>query len=135
MGLLLIAAAQRVETRYESALADVGLSLPKLGVLKHLVEAGEALPLGRLAERMACVKSNITQLVDRLESEGLVTRVSDASDRRCVRAEITGEGRERFERGADVISAVEDDLFGDLAPEERAPLMTFLIAFGWPCGS
>jgi DNA-binding MarR family transcriptional regulator len=61
--------AEHVQERLETALAPTGLSLAKLGALRHLAEADEPLPLGQLAERIACVKSNVTQLVDRLESD------------------------------------------------------------------
>ena len=35
----------------------------------------------------------MTQLVDRLEADGLVRRVADPTDRRSVKAEITDEGQ------------------------------------------
>ena len=41
---------------------------------------------------MTCVRSNITQLMDRLEADGLVRRIDDPSDRR-------GEGRCHAARG------------------------------------
>ena len=62
--------AELVQQRLEAALAPTGLSLAKLGALRHLAEADQPLPLGQLAERIACVKSNVTQLVDRLEADG-----------------------------------------------------------------
>ncbi|HSL69177.1 MAG TPA: MarR family transcriptional regulator, partial [Longimicrobiales bacterium] len=93
---LIIHAGHHVEHRLETALASVGLSLAKLGALRHLIESGEPLALGQLAERIACVKSNVTQLVDRLENDGLVKRVPDPNDRRSVLALVTDEGRERY---------------------------------------
>src|ERR1700712_4014734 len=69
--LLLLDAARAVETRAEGALAEVGLSLAKLGALRHLVLAAEPLTLSNLAERHCCGKSNVTQLVDRLEAGGI----------------------------------------------------------------
>ena len=78
----LLHAAGSVESFVDAKLAAVGLSLPKLAALSRLVEAGESLPLGQLAERLACVKSNVTQLIDRLEAEGLVSRLPDPGDRR-----------------------------------------------------
>ena len=133
--VLLLQAAQRVEARFEAALGEQGLSIPKLAALKHLVAANEPIPLSRLADRMACVKSNITQLVDRLESEGLVERVSDSADRRCVRAAITDAGRERFERGAAVAASLERELFGATAAKDRDRILEFLTAVAAPCGS
>ena len=88
-------AAQCVQDRLEAALVPTGLSLAKLGALRHLAEANEPLALGQLAERIACVKSNVTQLVDRLEADGMVRRVPDPDDRRSVRALITDLGRQR----------------------------------------
>ncbi|TMG94648.1 MAG: MarR family transcriptional regulator, partial [Betaproteobacteria bacterium] len=74
------------EKRLEDALEKVGLSNAKFGALTHLVEAGEPLSLSECAARMTCVRSNITQLIDRLEADGLVRRVDDPADRRGVRA-------------------------------------------------
>ena len=65
-------ASSVLESRVEARLSDVGLSLAKLAALHRLTEAGESLPLGQLADRLSCVKSNVTQLVDRLEADGLV---------------------------------------------------------------
>ena len=53
-------ALHAVQEHVEAALEPLGLSLAKLGVLSKLVAAGEPLPLGTLAERCACVRSNIT---------------------------------------------------------------------------
>src|SRR4029077_11909060 len=38
----------------------------------HLTERERPLPMGQLAETLACDASNVTGLVDRLESRGLV---------------------------------------------------------------
>jgi DNA-binding MarR family transcriptional regulator len=122
--------ARLMESRLDAALAGHGLSLAKLSVLWHLVQAGEPLPLGQLAERQSCVKSNITQLVDRLEAEGLVRRVPDPEDRRSVRAEITQEGRRRYEAGMQAQAEVERELFRGLSLEERVALARVLERLG-----
>ena len=102
----LIEAARAVEAELEQALAEVQLSGAKLAALTHLVEAGEPVPLGELAEQCACVRSNITQLVDRLEADKLVRRVDDPADRRSLRAEITPLGRKRQAAGAQKVQEV-----------------------------
>ncbi len=122
----LLGALYTVDEQLETALEPQGLSLAKLGALFHLVEAGEALPLGTLAERLACVKSNITQLIDRLESEKLVARVQDPKDRRSVRAELTPEGRARYLAGASVLDEMEHRVFSRLSEAERAELFRML---------
>lgn len=118
--------AGMIQDRLEAALAPTGLSLAKLGALRHLAEANEPLPLGQLAERIACVKSNVTQLVDRLEADQLVRRVPDPSDRRSVRAEITDEGRTRYEAGLQALEVAEDEVISELAAEDRDELQRLL---------
>ncbi len=118
--------AGMIQDRLESALEPTGLSLAKLGALRHLAEANEPLALGQLAERIACVKSNVTQLVDRLEVDQLVRRVPDPSDRRSVRAEITEEGRSRYEAGMEAMHSAEKELVGELQLSDRAQLQDLL---------
>lgn len=122
----LLGAAQRLETRVESALGASGLSLTKLAILHHLVQRPEPIQLGRLADRISCVKSNITQLVDRLEADGLVRRVSDPADRRSIRAEITTEGRQRYDAGAKILEDQEEGLLRCLRPGDREHLAKLL---------
>lgn len=122
VALLLLGVAHEVEARLEAALGQVGLSLAKFNVLSRLVEAGEPLPLGALADRCSCVRSNMTQLVDRLEADRLVERVSDPSDRRSIRASLTGEGRARHAEGAEIFDAAQGEVFARLGETERATL-------------
>ena len=122
----ILKALHALEDRLEASLDPLGLSLPKLGVLAKLVAAGEPLPLGTLAERCACVRSNITQLVDRLEAEKLVVRAGDPSDRRSILAELTAEGRARYKAGSRALQAVENDLLGRLSKGQREALLGML---------
>jgi len=124
----LIGTLHAIVGRLEAALEPQGLSLAKFNVLRMLVAAGEPLPLGALAERSACVRSNITQLVDRLESEKLVIRADDPHDRRSIRAELTAEGRRRHAAGVRALEAAERDLFAGLPAKERESLLHLLRA-------
>ena len=125
----LVQVAGRVEARFEAALGDAELSLAKFAVLDQLMKAGESLPLTRLAERIACVKSNITQLVDRLEADGLVKRVNDPEDRRSVLAAITDEGRRRHELGGRALARAEQGLLKSFKEGELETLNSFLGRF------
>ena len=116
----LINAGHAVEQSLEKALARVGLSLAKFGALTHLVEAGEPISLSECAKRMTCVRSNITQLVDRLEADGLVKRVRDPEDRRAVKAAVTRLGLARQSAGAKEVAKVQAELFKTLGASESA---------------
>src|ERR1700682_1312721 len=115
----LLAAAHSVEQRMETAMEEVGLSSAKFSALTHLVEAGEALSLSECAKRMTCVRSNITQLMDRLEAEGLVKRVDDPNDRRGVHAVVTPLGIERQAAGAKQLVQVQTEFAKSLSSTDR----------------
>lgn len=115
-----------IESRVEARLAEVGLSIAKLAALRRLTEAGESLPLGQLAERLACVKSNVTQLVDRLEADGLVNRTADPNDRRSRLAVLTDAGKDAYTKGSEIQMQAERELFGVLTPNESDTLHELL---------
>ncbi len=119
-------AGRMVETRLDNALASHGLSIAKLGVLRALAQAVEPLPLGQIAEQLACVRSNITQLIDRMEAEGLVRRIPDAGDRRSIRATLTEEGRRQYRTGIEEEMKVERELFNKLSSEDQKQLQNIL---------
>ena len=58
----------------------------------HLIEPGRPLPMSRLAETLSCDASNVTGLVDRLESRGLVRRQPSPEDRRVKALQLTPRG-------------------------------------------
>lgn len=126
--LLLLDAARAVEARAEHALEEVGLSLAKLGALRHLVLATEPLTLSQLAERHCCGKSNMTQLIDRLEADGFVARTVDPSDRRSVIASLTPQGRAAYERASELLAEHEQALDARLGSGPRAELARGLRA-------
>ena len=117
-----LGAAHGVEARLEGALEGIGLSLAKFGVLSKLAEAGEPVSLGCLAGLCSCVRSNMTQLIDRLEADKLVERVNDPSDRRSVRALLTAAGRERQIEAARIVEETEQAVFAPLGDADRATL-------------
>ena len=118
----LLHAAGAVEAFVEERLSAVGLSLPKLAALDRLVAAGDSMPLGQLAERLACVKSNVTQLVDRLEADGLVTRAPDPNDRRSRLALITEQGKHLYAQGSRIQQDAERQLFSKLTAADGSRL-------------
>ena len=122
----LLHAAHALQDRMESAFEAIGLSSAKYGVLAQLSDAGEPLPLSELAARLSCVRSNMTQLIDRLEGDGFVRRVNDDSDRRIVRAELTQIGRERAQAGAQQLARMQTDFAAQLPKTDREALMRLL---------
>jgi DNA-binding MarR family transcriptional regulator len=124
--LALLQTADAAQAHVETSLGRIGLSLPKLAALSVLKEAGESLSLGELAARLSCVKSNVTQLIDRLEADGFVSRALDPDDRRSRLAFMTPAGRAACERGARLRDQAARELFSDLTDDE-ARLLAALV--------
>lgn len=122
----LLHAAHAAEHEVEVELGAIGLSLAKLAALKALSDAGESLPLTQLAGRLSCVKSNITQLVDRLEADGLVQRQPDPNDRRTRLATLTAAGRKACLEGIQVQQQAEHNLLRKLTAAESRMLASLL---------
>jgi DNA-binding MarR family transcriptional regulator len=115
---------QLVETlrgEHEEAAAAAGVTAAQAAVLMML---RKPLSMAKLAEQMGCDASNITGMVDRLESKGLVVRSTDATDRRVKRITLTAGGTtavERFQR--DLIKASS---LARLSPKARRGLLAAL---------
>ncbi len=120
--LALLQAVQALQERLEEAFGAIGLSASRFGVLDRLERAGEPLSLGELAVLQSCARSNMTQLADRLEADGLVRRIDDPTDRRTVRAQLTPTGRERHAQGAELLGRVQTWFESVVAVEDRAVL-------------
>ena len=74
-------------------LKAANLSQSQYNVLRILRGAGkDGLPCGEIAGRMISRDPDLTRLLDRLESGGLVSRARGTADRRVVCASITAEG-------------------------------------------
>jgi DNA-binding MarR family transcriptional regulator len=114
----LLQVAHSVQGSLERSVEPCGLSLAKMGALQILSEAEDPVPLGQLACRLCCVKSNVTQLIDRLEAEGLVRRLPDPADRRSVLAAITDAGRARLDEARQSRERAEAALLADLDETE-----------------
>src|SRR5262247_1828629 len=71
--------------------AELRLSPAQCHVL-HLIEPDRPMAMGELAETLACDASNVTGLVDRLESRGLVRRRPSEADRRVKVLDLTPSG-------------------------------------------
>lgn len=115
--------AAGLEARLEAA---AGMSLAKHGVLSVLAESECPLALSELARRLECVKSNVTQLVDRLEAEGLVERRECADDKRSKRAALTPEGRSRWEASSQAVRQATEDLLSGFSETELSTLERLL---------
>ncbi|MFE9770574.1 MarR family winged helix-turn-helix transcriptional regulator [Streptomyces sp. NPDC005931] len=109
----------RYHEEYEEAAAEHALTGAQAKLLSLL--ALDPLPMRRLAQRLRCEPSNVTGIVDRLESRGLVERRPDPSDRRVKLAAATEEGRRVARSLQESLRFAREPLAG-LTEEERLSL-------------
>ena len=114
------------EGRMDTLLSEIDLSASRLITLQRLEQAEEPLSLSQLASCLAFVKSNATQLIDRLEQDRLVRRVPHAEDRRCTLIEVTDEGKARHQAAVQAIQPLLDKFDELYTPAERAQLLNLL---------
>jgi DNA-binding MarR family transcriptional regulator len=74
----------------------MGLSATDHKALDLVVQAGEPLTAGRIAELTGLSTGAVTGVIDRLEKVGVVRRIRDRQDRRKVLVEVVPGTIERF---------------------------------------
>jgi DNA-binding MarR family transcriptional regulator len=127
---LLIKSGRLAESRLDDALGAVHLTFVKWRALDTLVKAEAPIPLKLLPEQLHCVKSNVTQLIDKLEAEGSVRRTADPEDRRGTLVALTDAGREAHRTGREALEVATQALFANFSQEDREALRRFLGLLG-----
>ncbi len=74
-------------------LKDFNITGPQFVALQWLISDGE-LTIGELSQKLKLACSTITDLIDRMEKNKLVTRTKDKKDKRVVRIRVNEEGHE-----------------------------------------
>lgn len=120
---LIGAVVARYHEEYEEAAADHTLTGAQARLLSLL--SLEPLPMRKLAQRLRCEPSNVTGIVDRLESRGLVERRPDPADRRVKLAAATEEGQRVARSLRDSLRFAREPLAG-LSGSERQALRDLL---------
>jgi DNA-binding MarR family transcriptional regulator len=113
----------RYHMEYEEAAARHQLTGAQAKVLTLL--SLEPLPMRRIAQKLRCEPSNVTGIIDRLETRGLVERRPDPADRRVKLAAPTATGAETAERLRESLDFAREPLAG-LSAEERTALRDLL---------
>ena len=100
-------------------LGEHGLGFAQAHALRML-DPEEPLPMSALAERLFCDASNVTGIVDRLESRGLVERGSAEGDRRVKALTLTAAGVELRGRVLAVMNEPPDAIASLSVADQRA---------------
>lgn len=119
-----------VEGELNQSLHCIGLSITKLNALHHIHNYNEPIPLSEIADQKGCVKSNITQLIDRMVAEGLVERTRSENDRRKVLASLTPKGKQARQEGMKLLKETENKILSRFSEQEKTKLTKLLQLIG-----
>jgi DNA-binding MarR family transcriptional regulator len=103
-----------------------GVTLPRFDLMAQLDKTPSGMTLGELSKRMMVSNGNITGLVERLVTQGLLDRRASPSDRRVQLVSLTPEGRRTFRVMARANADWVSELFADLGPMDIEQLMGLL---------
>jgi len=121
----------RLQTRLDLAvsarLKALGLSIPQCDVLTTLTER-EGVSQQELAKRLYVTKGNISGLLDRLATSGLVERRSIPSDRRSHAIFLTAAGRVLAQQGIAIQNKFVAETLARLPISDLAKFEDLLIA-------
>ncbi len=120
-------AHQIMLARVDEVLRPLGLTFARYEMLMLLLFSKTgALPLSMVGSRLQVHPASVTNVVDRLEAQGLVERAPHPSDGRGVLARITAAGRELAGRATDALN-VKVFAAPGLEPERVEDLVEVLL--------
>ncbi|MYW92767.1 MarR family transcriptional regulator [Amycolatopsis rubida] len=104
---------QIIQSAVDGALKPHGLTFARYEALVLLTFSRNArLPMRVMGERLQLHPTSVTNIVDRLERDGLVKRVPHPTDRRTTLVEITEEGRALRETATAAVTGIDFGLTG-----------------------
>ncbi|RZS39000.1 DNA-binding MarR family transcriptional regulator [Herbihabitans rhizosphaerae] len=117
---------QIVQSAVDGALKPHGLTFARFEALVLLTFSRKgSLPMRVMGERLQLHPTSVTNIVDRLEADGLVQRMPHPTDRRTTLAEITDAGRQRQVEAARAVTDIDFGLRG-LTTRQKSQLFDLL---------
>ncbi|CDX15002.1 MarR family transcriptional regulator [Mesorhizobium sp. CA14] len=126
----LLRASRTIEAELRERLKkEFDTTLPRFDVMAALYRSPEGMLMSDLSRFLLVSNGNVTGIVDRLVSEGLVTRARRNGDRRTSMVRLTEEGSKSF---AAIAAAHENwvgELLGTVSEDEARRLTGMLKSF------
>src|SRR5689334_18528831 len=94
--LRLLSCTMAIEKDVQRRLGQQGATLARFDVLAALDREDEGMTMGALSRALLVSNGNVTQLVQKLARDGLVTIAPSPADRRASIVRLTPQGRAEF---------------------------------------
>ncbi len=122
---LIIEFYEKLSSWEQAVVRDSSITLPQMHTLEIL---GQRSPLRmkELAAKMGVTTGTLTVGIDRLEKQGLVTRIPHETDRRSIRVALTETGRELYREHHAHHLHLTREIQAALTPEETEQFASIL---------
>lgn len=104
---------------------DSGLSMSQIGALFHVQREGSS-AVSHLGDGLGVSSAAASQLLDRLEQQGLILRVEDPKDRRAKQITLTDKGRETLQAAIHARQGWLSELAEIMTASEKAQIVAAL---------
>lgn len=112
---------------FAERLKPFGITATQYNVLRILRGAGDdGLCRNEIRDRLVSQVPDVTRLLDRLETSGLIARERSTEDRRLVSTQITPAGLALLERLDEPVVAMHSELLGHLSEDQLRNLIDLL---------
>ncbi len=125
IGFLLAKVHQLGFALFKEQLDRYSLTPPQFSVLAFLWQE-DGLSQADLSTKTHIDRTTIGGLIDRLEKDGLVTRLPHPVDRRAYRICLTGRGQSLEKELCELACSVQERFIARISHEERATLLQLL---------
>lgn len=126
--LRLLSCESIIEQRLRSMFRQhFDVTLPQFDVLSELEHASAPLTMSELSHELMVSNGNITGVIDRLVTMGLVQRERPEHDRRIQYIQLTEKGSAEFRRMAELHESWISVLLADLSQKEMQQLQALLL--------
>jgi DNA-binding MarR family transcriptional regulator len=128
--LRLLRASRTIEAELRERLKrEFDTTLPRFDVMAALYRAPEGMLMSDLSRFLLVSNGNVTGIVDRLVSEGLVLRARRNGDRRTSIVRLTRAGSDLFRTMAAAHEEWIGELLGDVSDNDTRRLTAMLKSF------
>lgn len=114
-----------IKCRGRDILDDFDITTPQFNALLLLAEHGD-MTIGDLGNKMYLASSTATDLIDRMERNGLVERIRDTNDRRVVRLHMLDKGDQMIQEVLENRKRYLDNILSQVAEQDKEVLVKSL---------
>ena len=127
MGFLLASTMTRIRIVMLRKIKEYGYEItPEQGHVLNVIGESEGISQSEIADRTMKDRPTITRILDILERKKLISRKSDAGDRRAYKIYLTAPGREKIALFGRIIAEVDAQAFKGVNAKERKMLEEIL---------